>query len=103
MSKAQVVISHTLLSESLTMEVDRDLLTYAIRGRNTQARNKIVLLFKERYLKELGRSVTTYLPWDGLGINETEESTNRPQGCGCKCAGCDQGYHCCNEQRGCYL
>lgn len=103
MQTAQVVITHRLLDERLIMEIDRDLLVYAIRGRNTKARNKIVLLFKERYREEHGRPVGRYLPWDGLGIDETEESTKRPQGCSCDCDGCDQLYHCYREDHDCYL
>lgn len=101
MSKAQIHIGHSMLPHMIEMEVDRDDLTFAIRGRNHGARTRIALSFKREYAKRFG-AIKQFLNWEGFGITETEESTKRPQGCGCDCAGCDQGYHCSKESRDCY-
>jgi hypothetical protein len=100
---AQIVVGHTQLSQTVTMEVDRDLLTRAKSGANPAAEDKLIILFKQRYTQVHRRNVG-YLPRRGLQIQETTESQQRPQGCGCDCAGCDdQGYHCHRQDRDCYL
>lgn len=103
MANARVVVGHRQLSRTVTMEVDRDLLTRALSGYNHAATDRLIIMLKDRYKQVHGRGVG-YLPRDGLLVEETTESAQRPQGCGCDCTGCDdQGYHCHREDKDCYL
>lgn len=102
MSKAQIVVTHRRLPESVTIEVDRDLLMSVLHGHNKTARKRLILMFKVRYGRE-HVEIHDHLSWEGLGFSETEESANRPHGCGCECPGCDQGYHCHKEAKECYM
>lgn len=102
MSSAQVIVGHRQVSKTVTMEVDRGLLTRAKSGYNTAAEDRLIILFKQQYKRVHGRSLD-YLPRAGLTIEETDESQSRPQGCDCSCKYCDDQGHCGNASRGCHL
>ena len=67
------------------------------------AQRGIMAEFKRAFLQQHGRQITNWLDYDKLELEETFESQNQPSGCGCECAGCDQGHHCRKEDRGCYM
>lgn len=70
-------------------------------GQNAQ--RGIMAEFKRGYLQQHGRQITNWLEYDKLELEETDESQAQPSGCGCECAGCDQGYHCRKADRGCHM
>ena len=102
MANAQIIVGHTQLSQTVTMEVDRDLLARAKSGSNPAAIDKLIILFKQRYKQVHGRSVG-FLPRRGLQIDETPQSQQRPQGCDCDCKYCDDQGHCRRADKGCHL
>lgn len=102
MAKAQVEVSHTLLTKTIIMEVDRDFLVRAQSGNNPAAEKAFAIRVRDTYNRQHGKNVH-FLPWNGIAIRETAESLLRPQGCGCECPGCDQGHHCRIPIRDCHL
>lgn len=103
MSDAEIVVSHTLLSRPLTMKVDRDFLSRAQSGHNPAAERALAIRIRDAYNKQYRQNVR-FLPWNGTRIEETAQSQQQPQGCGCDCAGCDdQGRHCHKADKDCYL
>lgn len=76
MTKAQIIFTHRRLTESVTMEVETDLLTRALREHDVLARRQLAQMMKVQYSREHGR-VWGFLTRDGLGICETEESLLR--------------------------
>lgn len=104
MSKAQVVVGHTQLSKTVTMEVDRDFLTRVKIFGHSASQTAFVMQFKRTYERTHNTSVG-FLTWRGINVEETNESKNRPQGCALEdcCPGCDQGHHCHNTARGCHM
>lgn len=103
MTNAEIVVSHVLLSRTITLEVDRDFLTRAQSGYNEGAEKALAILVRDTYNQKYRQNVR-YLPWRGIKIQESPQSQLRPQGCGCSCAGCDdQGRHCHKADRDCYL
>ena len=105
MSKAQVVVGHTQLAKTVTMEIDRDFLTRATVVGHQPSQTALVMQFKRRYEEVHRTKIGGFISWRGINLEETEESKNRPQGCALEdcCAGCDQGHHCHNTARGCYM
>lgn len=98
-----MVVSHVLLSRTITLEVERNFLTRAQSGHNEGAEKALAIRVRDAYNKQYGQNVR-FLPWRGISIQETPQSQQRPQGCGCSCAGCDeQGRHCHKADRDCHL
>jgi hypothetical protein len=70
-------------------------------GQNAQ--RGIMAEYKRAYLHQHGKQIASWLAFDRIDLEETEESASQLSGCGCECAGCDQGYHCRKSARGCHM
>jgi len=80
--------------------VSKSKLTGAI-GQNAQ--RGVMAAYKEAYRLQHGVVIDRWLEFGCLDLEETEESKRQPSGCGCVCAGCDQGYHCHKSGKGCHV
>jgi hypothetical protein len=90
------------MTQPVTVELERTVLTAAVQKNNGIAQRAIVFMVRKACRPEHQKNFLV-LRWKGLQLVEAGNET-MPSGCGCECAGCDAGtYHCHKEDRGCYL
>lgn len=77
------------------MEIDDNRYMTALHGNNSN-QTSLVMEAKDRL------KVRTWVDWQELTFTRLHDADTM-WGCGCECAGCDQGHHCRKHSTECYI